>query len=179
MRQAYDYWQNQPGNYRDAVGTANPPFAGGKRFSYRLGPGARGLGERSGGASGGAAFAIASADPIRFPLLNSPERGRQREGAAEADPTRHLGAPRGGVASGFVVRLGRARTPRGYDDSGRQSPVTHKAQPSGSRTASPAPFAAARRPPSAEAVGGKRVRLATLAAFPPAHRRGLHKSVAV
>jgi len=179
LRQAYDYWQNQPGNYRDAVGTANPPFAGGKRFSYRLGPSARGLGERSGGACGGAAFASAPANPIRFPLLNSPERGRQREGAAGADPTRHLGAPRGGIANGFVVRLGRARTPRGYDDSGRQSPVTHKAQPSGSRTASPAPFAAARRPPWAEAVGGTRVRLATLAAGPPAHRRGLHKSVAV
>jgi hypothetical protein len=160
-------------------GRPTHPLQGGKRFSYRPGPSARGLGERSGGASGGAAFASAPADPIRFPLLNSPERGRQREGAAGADPTRHLGAPRGGVASGFVVRLGRARTPRGYDDSGRQNPVTHKAQPSGSRTASPAPFAAARRPPWAEAVGGTRVRLATLAAGPPAHRRGLHKSVAV
>jgi hypothetical protein len=167
LRQAYDYWQNQPGNYRDAVGTANPPFSGGKRFSYRLGPRASGLSWRSGGVCGGAAFAIASAHPIRFPLLNSPERGRQREGAAEADPTRHLGAPRGGVASGFVVRLDRARTPRGYGDSDRQSPVTHKAQPSGSRTASPAPFAAARRLPLAEALGRERVRLATPAACPP------------
>jgi hypothetical protein len=137
------------------------------------------LSKRSGGARGGAAFAFASVDPIRFPLLNSPGRGRQREGAAGADPTRHLGAPRGGVANGLVVKLGRARTPRGYDGSGRQSPVTHKAQPSGSRTASPAPCAAAHRPPRAEALGGKRVRLATLAADPPAHRRDLHKSVAV
>jgi hypothetical protein len=160
-------------------GRPTRPLQGGKRFSYRLGPRARRLGGRSGGARGGAASAVASADPIRFPLLNSPGRGRQRGGAAGAGPTRHLGAPRGGVASGFVGRLGRARTPRGYDDSGRQSPVTHKAQPSGSGTSSPAPFAAARRPPWAEAGGGRRGRLATLAADPPAHRRDLHKSVAV
>jgi len=77
LRQAYDYWQNQPGNYR-APGTANCPCFRAEEFSSyggQAGPEAR----RARAAR--PACAGLAAGHIRFPLLNSPER-RRRVGTA-------------------------------------------------------------------------------------------------
>ena len=132
MRQAYDYWQNQPGNYLDPAvapkhGHRRRP--GGRPELLRwLGPAVRPNARR---AATPAVSRRRRQPAIQLPPLNSPRSGPPQGNAGPARATcrlRHahlewrISATHHAPGDGYRLRL----TPECLEDNGGQRPVIHR-----------------------------------------------------
>ena len=121
MRQAYDYWQNQPGNYRAPGLATGACFSTGEMVSYWMAP----LKVHPHSAVG---RANSAARAFRFPPLNSPEHP---SAALPHSGGCDLGAPRGGLTAQHLPFRCQLHGVDSRCSVGRSSqrPVTHRAQP--------------------------------------------------
>ena len=144
MRQAYDYWQNQPDNYRDAAGDTSrrPGGHGAPRGATRSNSTGKG-GHRvpPDRTNTGPRWRAGLGTAIHLPPLSSPRRDPPR--MARPIPTqvardRDIHASRGGHrTSATPERQKRALNvhrppayPQPCRESGGQRPVIHRAHPS-------------------------------------------------